>query len=399
MNFFDLEKKYIFQTYKRNQVLFVKGKGKYLWDDKGKKYLDFFSGISVSSVGHCHPKIVKAIKSQSEKLIHASNLYYTKPQIELAKLLSDLSFSGKVFFSNSGAEANECAIKLVRKWGKRTGTRDRGRGNKYEIIAFKNSFHGRTIATLSATGQKKFHKGFEPFLSGFKFAEFNNLASVKNLISQKTCAIIVEPIQGEGGIYVAEKNFLKGLKYLCNKNKLLLIFDEIQCGLGRTGKIFAYKNYDVVPDILTIAKSLGGGLPIAATIAKKNVSGTFIFGDHGSTFGGNPVCCASAVETLKIISDKKLLRNVEETGNYFVSKLKKLQKEYSIVKDVRGLGLMLGVELKIKGKEIVSRCQQKGFLINCTQNNILRFLPPLIIDKKDVDTAVSILSDVFKNYK
>ncbi|PIU83705.1 MAG: aspartate aminotransferase family protein [Elusimicrobia bacterium CG06_land_8_20_14_3_00_38_11] len=391
MNYFEADKRYIFQTYKRNPVLFVRGSGKYLWDGKDKKYLDFFSGISVSSVGHCHLKIVKAIKTQSEKLIHVSNLYYTIPQIELAQTLSDLSLGGKVFFSNSGAEANECAIKLARKFGNKTG--------KYEMIAFNNSFHGRTIATLSATGQKKFHKGFEPLLSGFKFAEFDNLSSVDKLISPKTCAVIVEPIQGEGGVYPAKKEFLIGLRKLCNENKLLLIFDEIQCGLGRTGKIFAYKNYGVIPDILTLAKSLGGGMPVAATIAKKKVAGTFGFGDHGSTFGGNPVCCAAGIEVLKIVNDKKLLKNVEEVGNYFLSELRKLQKKYDVIKNVRGLGLMLGAELKINGKEIVGKCLQKGLLINCTQDNVLRFLPPLNINKKDVDTAVSVLSDVLKNYR
>lgn len=398
MNYFKLEKENIFQTYKRNPVLFVKGSGKYLWGDKGKKYLDFFSGISVSSAGHCHPKIVKAIKSQSEKLIHASNLYYTIPQIELAQTLSDLSLGGKVFFSNSGAEANECAIKLARKWGKSVRS-PKSEIQKYEIISFKNSFHGRTIATLSATGQKKFHKGYEPLLDGFKFAEFNNLFSVKKLISRKTCAVIIEPVQGEGGVYPAKKEFLIGLRKLCNENKLLLIFDEIQCGLGRTGKIFAYKNYNVIPDVLTLAKSLGGGLPVAATIAKNPVAEVFGFGDHGSTFGGNPVCCAAAVEVLKIISDKKLLNNVGEVGNYFLSELKKLQKKYGVIKDVRGIGLMLGAELKINGKEIVGNCLQKGLLINCTQDNVLRFLPPLNINKKDADTAVSILADVLKNYK
>jgi len=391
MNYFNLEKKHIFQIYKRNPILFIRGSGKYLWDDKGKKYLDFFSGISVSSVGHCHPKIVKAIKTQSKKLIHASNLYYTTPQIELAQSLSNLFFGGKVFFSNSGAEANECAIKLARKFGNKTG--------KYEIIAFENSFHGRTLATLSAMGQKKFHKGLEPLLKGFKFAEFNNLPSVEKLISPKTCAMIVEPIQGEGGVYPAKKEFLIGLRKLCNVNKLLLIFDEIQCGLGRTGKIFAFKNYGVVPDILTLAKSLGGGLPVAATIAKNKIAEIFGFGDHGSTFGGNPVCCAAGMEVLKIISDKKLLKNVECAGNHFLSKLKKLQKKYDVIKDVRGLGLMLGIELKTKGKEIVSKCLQRGLLINCTQDTVLRFLPPLNINKKDVDTAVPILADVLKNYR
>ncbi|MBN1384532.1 MAG: aspartate aminotransferase family protein [Elusimicrobia bacterium] len=384
MNYFDWDKRYIFQTYKRNPVLFVKGKGKYLWDNKGKRYLDFLSGISVASSGHCNPRIVKAIKRQSEKMIHVSNLYYTKPQIEVAKMLSEISLPGsRVFFSNSGAEANECAIKLARK----------SSNGKYEIVAFKNSFHGRTIATLSATGQKKFHKGFEPLLKGFRFAEFNNLESVKKQINRKTCAVMIEPVQGESGVHPASKDFLKGLKKLCKKNNLLLIFDEIQCGLGRTGKIFAYKNYGVEPDILTLAKSLGGGLPVAATIAKSNIAKALGYGSHGSTFGGNPVCCAAVIEVLKTVNNKKLLRNIEENGKYFILQLKNLQKKYKIIKEIRGIGLMIGIELNIPGKDIVGKCFQKGLLINCTQENVLRFLPPFSIGKKDIDTAISILSD------
>ncbi|OGS45766.1 MAG: acetylornithine aminotransferase [Elusimicrobia bacterium RIFOXYD2_FULL_34_15] len=386
MNYYDLEKKYIFQTYKRNPILFVKGSGKYLWDDKGKRYLDFLSGISVCSVGHCNPKIVGAIQKQSKELIHTSNLFYTKPQIELAKILSGVSFGGKVFFSNSGAEANECAIKLARKWG----------NGRSEIISFMNSFHGRTITTLSATGQKKFSKGFEPLLKGFKFANFNDISSVKKHLNKKTCAILIEPIQGEGGVCLANKDFLIEIKNICKKNNLLLIFDEIQCGLGRTGKIFAYKNYGVEPDIMTLAKSLGGGLPLAATIAKSNVAEVLGYGTHGSTFGGNPVCCAVAVEVLKIVNNKNFLKNVENTGKYFIEKLKELQKSYSIIKEVRGQGLIIGIELNTDGKEIVKKCLQKGLIINCTQDKVLRFLPPLIISKKDVDEVISVLKDALK---
>ncbi|HAM38183.1 MAG: acetylornithine aminotransferase [Elusimicrobia bacterium RIFOXYC2_FULL_34_12] len=385
MSYLNSEKKYVFQTYKRYQILFVKGKGKYLWDDKGKKYLDFLSGISVCSTGHCNPKVVEAIQKQSGKLIHVSNLFYIKPQIELAKMLSNISFGGKVFFSNSGAEANECAIKLARKWG----------DGRYEIISFNNSFHGRTIATLSATGQKKFSKGFEPLLSGFKFADLNDISSVERLINNKTCAVIVEPIQGEGGVCLATKEFLTDLKRICKKNNILLIFDEIQCGLGRTGKIFAYKNYGIEPDIITLAKSLGGGLPIAATIAKKGIAEILSYGSHGSTFGGNPVCCAAALEVLKIVNNKKVLKNVEITGKYFLDKLNILQEKYNFIKEVRGLGFIIGIELNIDGKEIVKRCLQRGLIINCTQDKVLRFLPPLIINKKDVDAAISILEDSF----
>ncbi|OGS19712.1 MAG: acetylornithine aminotransferase, partial [Elusimicrobia bacterium RIFOXYA2_FULL_40_6] len=285
MNIADLEKEYILQTYKRQNVAFIKGKDKYLWDSNGRKYLDFFTGISVSNMGHCHKKIVAAIKKQSGKLIHVSNHYYTEPQAKLAELLVRKSFKkGRVFLSNSGAEANECAIKLARKYGNPKG--------RYEIISFENSFHGRTMATLSATGQKKFHQHFDPFLTGFKFAKLNDIASVKKLVDKRTCAIFIEPIQGEGGICAANRKFLHELRALCNKNKLMLIFDEIQCGLGRTGKLFAYKYYGIEPDVMTLAKSIANGLPLGITVIKEKYENVLGFGDHGSTFGGNLVSCA-----------------------------------------------------------------------------------------------------------
>ena len=387
MNYFDLEKKYLFQTYKRTPLLFVKGTGKYLYDNLGNKYLDMFSGISVSSVGYCNPRIVKTIKRQLDILIHLSNLFYSKTQIELAEMFSDVSFGDKVFFSNSGAEANECAIKLARKYGH----------GRYEIIVFNNSFHGRTIATLSATGQKKFHEGFAPLLKGFKFAVFNDISSVKKLLNKRTCAILIEPVQGESGIYPADKTFLKELRALCDKNDLLLIFDEIQCGLGRTGRLFAYESYGVVPDIMTLAKSLGGGLPIGATIAKEKAASCFKYGDHGSTFGGNPICCAAAIEVLKILRDKKLLKHIADTGKYFINRLTMLKEKHTVIKEIRGMGFMIGVELNVKGSEIVSKCFEKGLLINCTKEKTLRFLPPFIICKSDIDRTINILDNALKS--
>ena len=381
------EKKYILQTYGRYDLVVAKAKGKYLWDNKGKKYLDFFSGISTANLGHGDKKILSAVRKQSEKYMHVSNYYYAEPQVKLAEKLINLTFPGKVFLSNSGAEANECAIKLVRKYGSEKG--------RYEMIAFKNSFHGRTIATLSSTGQKKFHKGFEPMLKGFRFAEFNDINSVKKLLNKKTAGVLIELVQGEGGINIAEKGFARELKKLCDKNKLLLVVDEIQTGIGRTGKAFAYEHYGIKPNIVTLAKSLGGGLPLGATIIDNTLASVLSYGEHGSTFGGNPVSCAAALEVLRSLTPA-LLNKVKANGNYFIDKLDLLKKKWSFIKEVRGVGLMVGVELALRGADIVKFCQAKGLLINCTNNTVLRFLPPLIIGKADIDKAVKILEEAFK---
>lgn len=383
MELITLSDQFFLNTYKRFPVLFVKGEGQYLWDINKKKYLDFFSGLSVCSVGHCHPQVVAAICKQASHLIHASNLYYTLPQIRLVSELIGHFIGGKVFFSNSGAEANECAIKLTRKWGNKQG--------KYEIISFQNSFHGRTLATLAATGQSKFQEGFQPLPEGFVYARFNDLDSVEKLINKKTSAIIVEPIQGEGGVNVAQKNFLSGLRKICDAHKIILILDEIQSGTGRTGKFFAYEHYGITPDIVTLAKGIAGGLPLGVTIAKKYLD-VFRPGDHGSTFGGNPVACAAALAVLEIL-DKKFLENVENTGKYFIRQLKQLKKEFATIKEVRGKGLLVGMELTVPGKEIVELCLKKGLVINCTQDKVLRFLPPLTINKNDIDKAIKILKD------
>lgn len=393
MNFIELEKKYFIPVFKRNPVVLVKGKGKYLWDEKGKRYLDFFSGLGVNLFGHGHPGIIKAVEKQLKDLVHTGNLYYTKPQILLAKKLIELSFPGKVFFSNSGAEANECAIKLARKYGK-TVHRSPSTVNRYEIIVFENSFHGRTLATLTATGQKKFHHRFEPLIPGFKYAKFNDLDSVRRLVGPKTCALMVELVQGEGGVIVAKKEFIQGLKHLAQAHRLVLIFDEIQTGLGRTSKLFAYEHYGVKPDILTLAKGLAGGFPLGATIVNQKLANVFTYGDHGSTFGGNLVACSASLEVLKLLNPQ-LLSQVQEVGKYFYQELKKLQKKYNFIKEVRGIGLMLALELNFPGAKIVSACLEKGLLVNSTQEKVLRFLPPLIINKKDVDWAINILDSVF----
>ena len=388
------ENKYLMKTYKRYDISVKKSKGQYVWDEDGKKYLDFFSGISVCSFGHGNPAVISAIKKQLDLFVHCSNVYYSKPQVEVAKLLLEKSFkNGRVFLANTGAEANEGAIKIARKWGSDNPLKD---GTKrYEIIAFKSSFHGRTLATLAATGQEKFHIPFKPLQQKFVFAEFNNIDSVKKLINKNTVAVMIELVQGEGGINIADKKFVKDLRKLCDDKNLLLICDEIQCGMARTGKTFAWQNYGIKPDIFTLAKAIANGLPLGAVVADKKVAEVFNYGDHGSTFGGNPVSCAAAAATLKLITPK-LLKDVTDKANYFVKKLNELKKKFSCIKEVRNLGLLVGVELDFAGKDIVEFCIEKGLLINCTQGNILRFLPPFVITKKDIDKAIKILEDAIK---
>ncbi|MDR2192504.1 MAG: aspartate aminotransferase family protein [Endomicrobium sp.] len=387
MNIKQVEDKNFMRVYKRDALIVKKAKGQYIWDEKGKKYLDFFSGISVCNLGHLNGAVVKAAKKQLDEYAHVSNLYYAPTQIELGQALAQ-KFGGRVFLANSGAEANECAIKAARKFGHTTGGR-------YEIIAFENSFHGRTIMTLAATGQKKFHEFLKPLPPKFAFAKFNDISSVKKLINKKTCAVIIELIQGEGGLFTADKHFLNELRNLCDKNNLLLIFDEIQCGVGRTGKFFAFENYGVKPDIITLAKSLANGLPLGAAIACGKAAEIFTYGDHGSTFGGNPVSCAAALAVIKTMTPSFLSKSLQ-TAKYLRAKLEELKNKYSIVKEIRGMGLMLGVDLNICGKDIVRQCLKKGLIVNCTHETTLRLLPPLIIAKKDVDEAVKILEETLK---
>jgi len=384
----NLDKKHVIHTYKRAPLVLVKGKGTRVWDSEGKEYLDFVAGIAVNGLGHCHPRVVKAIRKQVSQLIHISNLYYIEPQVRLAKLLADNSFGNKSFFCNSGAEAVEAAIKLSRKYGQ---------GERYEIICMEGSFHGRTLATLTATGQEKYRKGYAPLAPGFKIVPFNDLEKAKEAISSRTVAIMLEPIQGEGGINVAEDEYLKGIRKLCDENDLLLILDEIQCGMGRTGKLFAYEHYGIEPDIMTLAKSLGGGFPIGAMITKDKIASCFSPGDHASTFGGSPLACSAACAALEAVLEENLIENAAQVGGYFIEKLKELQEKYPFIKEVRGKGLMIGVELNFECKDIVSKCQEKGVLINCTVDKVLRFVPPLIVTKEEVDRVITVLDDVFKN--
>jgi len=383
--------RHIFGTYTRFPVAFVRGAGCRLWDDAGKEYLDFLAGIAVCSLGHSHPEVARAISEAAGKLIHVSNLFYTYPQVELAAQLTRLSFADKVFFSNSGAEANEAAIKLARKY-----SRDTFGPGRFHIISMKESFHGRTMATLSATGQSKVHQGFEPLMEGFAFVDFNSISAVEAAITDKTCAVMVEPVQGEGGLNFPSAGYLRDLKRLCKDKGLLLIFDEIQSGMGRTGSLFAYENEDVSPDIMTLAKALANGLPMGAMLASDEVARAFTPGSHASTFGGGPLVASAALATIRIISEPAFLAKVRETGAYFVSRLEEIKKSYPFIKGVRGRGLIVGLELTVPGAKFVSKCLERGAIINCTHDTVLRFVPPLIAGRSEVDEMIGILEGVFK---
>ncbi|MDD4908701.1 MAG: aspartate aminotransferase family protein [Candidatus Omnitrophica bacterium] len=382
---FDTYNNGIMSTYTRFPLIFVKGKGSYLWDIHGKKYLDFFPGWGVGSLGHCHPKVMAAVRDQVSKLIFIANNYYHPGQANLAKELNLRGFDSKIFFCNSGAEASEGAIKFCRKFGK----------GRYEIITFENSFHGRTLAALAATGQKKYQAGFEPIPEGFKTAVLNDLKSVENALSDKTVAVMLELIQGEGGINIADKQFVSALRKLCDEKNMLLIADEVQTGIGRTGKMFAYQHYGITPDIMTLAKGLGGGLPIGVMAVKRQIADTLQPGMHASTFGGSPLVCKAALAVLKTIQKENLLHNVNSLGEYLRGQLNEMKKKYpAIIKEVRGIGLMVGVELNIPGKQIVEECIKKSLLINCTHDVVLRLMPALTVSKKEVDKALGVLDGV-----
>lgn len=383
---------YVMNTYGRLPMALVKGEGPWVWDAEGRKYLDFVGGLAVNSLGHAHPKVAEAICRQAGTLLHCSNIYWIEPQVKLAKLLVENSCVGKAFFCNSGAEANEGAIKLARKYAKKTLGPD-----KYEIITAANSFHGRTLATVTATGQTKYQKGFEPLPQGFRHVPFNDLAALEESIGPHTCGVLLEPVQGEGGVVPAHPEYLAGVAKLCKGKGLLLIFDEVQCGLGRTGKFLAYQHYGVEPDIITLAKALGGGFPIGAMLAKDEVAGAFQPGDHASTFGGNPLAAAAALAAMDVLLNDGVQENAASVGEYFKDQLKGLAEKYSCVKEVRGMGLMLGMELSIEGKDIVAKCLEQGLLINCTNGNVLRFLPPLIISEAEVDQALAILDKAMQS--
>ena len=380
-----LTQKHVAATYGRYPIALLRGKGTKVWDASGKRYIDFVSGLAADNLGHCHPNIVKAIRTQASRLLHVSNLYHIEPQSELAAKITSSCFADKVFFCNSGTEANEAAIKLARRF-----FYDKGASRRYEIITMKNSFHGRTMGSLSATEQRKYHAGFKPLLPGFKHIPFNDIYAAEQAISSRTCAIIVEPVQGEGGVNVADKKYFKALNKICKKNKVLLIFDEVQTAFGRTGTLFAYEQLGIKPDIITLAKALGGGVAIGATAASNRVMKSFVPGTHAATFGGNPLACAAALASFKIISNKNFLNQCREKGSYFLSCLQSLR--FPVIKEVRGMGLMLAVELNKTGSQVVLDCMHQGFLINCIKENVLRFIPPLIITKKEIDSLIKTLS-------
>ena len=384
--------KVIAKTYKRFPIVITKGEGCSLWDTEGKKYIDFVSGIAVCNLGHAHPKISEALSKQAEILLHVSNLYYTEPQIELASLLTENSFADRVFFCNSGAEANEAAIKLARKYFK-----DKGEKERYRIVTMERSFHGRTMATLSATGQDKIRKGFEPILEGFDYIPFNDIDALQKSIGSSTCAVLLEPIQGEGGVRCPEPDYLKAVRRLCDETGVLLIFDEIQTGMGRTGKLFAYEHFGIEPDIMTLAKALANGLPIGAMLASEEVAEAFGPGTHASTFGGTPIITAASIQVVKVLLEEKLIHHCAKMGEYFKERLSGLKAKHESIVDVRGMGLLLGMKLEIEGDTIVNSCMEKGFLINCIQGNILRFIPPLIVEKEQIDALVVCLDEIFLN--
>jgi len=385
-----LTNKYVAKNYGRYPIGLVRGKGTAVWDASGKKYIDFVAGLAVNNLGHCPPTVVKAIRKQAGKLLHVSNLYHIEPQSQLASELTRLTFADKFFFCNSGTEANEAAIKLARRW-----FYDNGQPKRFEIITMRESFHGRTMASLSATAQKKIHTGFKPLLPGFKYVPFNNIAALKKTLTKKTCAVLIEPVQGEGGVNLARESYLKTLRKICNEKGILLIFDEIQTGFGRTGSLFAYERYKIKPDIITLAKALGGGIAIGAMGSTNKIIESFSQGTHGATFGGNPLACAASLASLKNLTKKGFLQKASSQGDYFLKQLYCLKEKFSIIREVRGVGLMLAVELDQPGANVVTDCMKAGLLINCIQQNTIRFLPPLIITRKEIDLLITTLSKIF----
>jgi len=379
----------IAKTYKRFPVVLTRGSGSTLWDENGKRYTDFVAGIAVCNLGHAHPKIVQALTEQARTLWHVSNLFYTVPQKDLAAWLTAHSFADRVFFCNSGAEANEAAIKLARKYFK-----EAGEGHRFRMISMEQSFHGRTMATLSATGQEKVRHGFDPLLEGFDFVPFNDVDAIRARIGPATCAVLLEPIQGEGGVCCPAPEFLKQVRALCDEAGLLLIFDEIQTGMGRTGKLFAYEHFGVTPDIMTLAKALANGLPMGAMLAKEQVASAFSPGAHASTFGGTPIVSAAALEVCRVMEAEGIVERCRRTAAYFRSKLEWLKSRHESIAEVRGLGLLLGMRLTIDGDPLVLKCMEKGFLINCVQGNILRFVPPLVITEEEIDALIGCLDAI-----
>ncbi len=377
------------RTYTRFPLVFSKGEGSTLFDTGGRSYLDFVAGIAVCNLGHAHPKLVRTLADQAGSLWHVSNLYYTTPQIELADWLVKHSFADRVFFGNSGAEANEAAIKLARRYFS-----ERNEAHRFRIITMEQSFHGRTMATLSATGQAKIKKGFDPVLDGFDTVAFNDAAALRSKISSDTCAVLIEPVQGEGGVRCPDADYLKAVREICDETGVLLIFDEIQTGMGRTGKLFAYEHFGIEPDVMTLAKALANGLPIGAMLAREKIAAAFNAGSHASTFGGTPIVTSVAAQVCRMLVDEDIVENARVMGQYFRDRLLDLKMRHAVVDDVRGIGMLLGMKLNIEGGDLVKACMQRGFLINCIQDNILRFVPPLIITREEIDKLLQCLDEL-----
>jgi acetylornithine/N-succinyldiaminopimelate aminotransferase len=376
-------------TYGCTPIAFVRGHGAYLFDADGNRYLDFFCGLAVTSLGHGHPRVVRAIKDQAEKVTHVSNVFHTEPMARLAARLGGAFGDGRIFFGNSGAEANEAALKLARRWG-------HGNGGRFEFISTLGSFHGRTIGTLSATGQEKYHIGFQPLVPGFKLVPYDDVAAIERALSDKTVAIMVEPIQGEGGVVTPSLDYLGRLRDLCDRNKLLLIVDEVQTGMGRTGKLFAYQHAGIKPDIITLAKALGGGLPIGAMVARSEIATVLSPGTHGSTFGGNPVACAAALGVLDALEHDGVIANAAEVGGYLMNRLREIAKDCPNVREVRGLGMIIGVVLKHEARGIVEACLKEHLIVNGTADNVLRLLPPLNLTREEADAGLATIERALK---
>lgn len=386
MDFVASCREYVFNTYGRSPIMLVEGKGTHVRDSEGKEYLDFVGGLAACPLGHAHPVLVKAVCEQAGKLIHVSNLFHIEPQIRLAHLLVENSFADKAFFCNSGAEANEGAIKLARKF-----FHDRGEHNRYNIITMQNSFHGRTLATLAATGQTKYRDGFEPHTVGFSHTPFGDFESLERMINKDTAAIMIEPIQGEGGIRIPPPDYMEKVRRLCDEREMLLILDEVQTGMGRTGKLFAHQNFGIEPDIMTLAKGLAGGVPIGALLATDRVADSFRPGNHATTFGGNPLSSAAGVAVLSEILSKGFMDRVRIMGGYLRSRLEDVAPRHRIVKEVRGMGLMQAIDLTVPGADLVSIMRNSGVLVNCTSDTVIRFLPPLTVSGQEIEEMITIL--------
>lgn len=376
---------YVIANYGRLPKVITKGQNNTLWDLEGNEILDMFPGWAVSGIGHCHPKVVEAIRKQVGELLHIDNTFYTIEQGQLAKMLSERAFGGKSFFCNSGAEANEAAIKLARRHTPR---------EKYKFITAEKSFHGRSLATVTATGQPQYHEGFLPLPPGFVYVPFNNIDALHEAFDDEVCAVMIEPIQGEGGVHPATPEYMQTIRDLCDEHGALMILDEVQTGMGRTGRWFGYQHYDVTPDIITLAKALGGGVAIGAMMARPEIAKSLVPGTHASTFGGNSIACAAAIAVIEAIEEDKLLDNTNTIGQYTRNKLEQLKEKYPTIDHIRGKGLMLAAQLNMPGAAIVSRCLEKGLRINCTQETVLRFMPSMTVTEGEIDAAVKILDEV-----